>query len=231
MLLTPRVLVFDARRGRAEAMVAVLHAAGASALVDDGEPRTRRVFLPHVALTLGGGGPSPDPILDEMARVRGADVLRPGEPIASAVDRVFRAAERAMRFERDALSAVTMVPGAELRASAYALRSLAYSATPLRVRIDGDDPVTLELHRGRVYAADASAVQEALTHLRGARLRITPRVAVGLPPCAGFRRLLVETPVRLRSDVVPKTAPLTGFRAPSRPPGAERLSKPARGRR
>lgn len=48
-------------------MVAVLHAAGASALVDDGEPRTRRVFLPHVALTLGGGGPSPDPILDEMA--------------------------------------------------------------------------------------------------------------------------------------------------------------------
>lgn len=226
MLLTPRVLVFDARRGRAEAMVAVLHAAGASALVDDGEPRTRRVFLPHVALTLGGGGPSLDPILDEMARLRGADVLRTGEPIASAVDRVFRAAERAMRFERDALS-----PAAELRASAYALRSLAYSATPLRVRIDGDDPVTLELHRGRVFAADASAVQEALTHLRGARLRVSPRVAVSLPRCAGFRRLLVETPVRLRSDVVPKTAPLTGFRAPSRPPGAERLSKPARGRR
>lgn len=216
---TPRVLVFDERRGRAEAMVAVLHAAGASALVDDGDPRTRRSYLPHVALLLGGDSPSPDPILDGMARVRGADVLRPGEPIARGVGRVLRAAERAMRFEREALT-----PASELPASVYALRSLAYSATPLRVCIEGDDPVTLELHRGRVFAVDGRAVQEALSHLRGARLRVSPRVTVGLPPCSGFRSLLLEAPVRLRSEVVPKEPPRTGFRAPSCPPGVERIT-------
>ncbi|MEC7519839.1 MAG: hypothetical protein VYE22_08235 [Myxococcota bacterium] len=214
----PRALVLDERPARAQAMVAVLHAAGVSAVVDDGDPRTRRAFLPHVAVLLGGEALAPDPILDEMARLRRADVLRPGEPIAQAVERVRAAAERARRFEAEARRRAT-----ELRASTYALRGLAYAPVPLRVRIEGDDPVTLELHRGRVHAASAAELHEALTHLRGARLRVSQQPATRLPACGSFRRLLVETPVRLRSDVVPRRAPITGFRSPSRPPGVERL--------